>query len=68
MATNKKNIKTSYENIFFFFTKPTNNKHINNILYENHESITQNKHMTHDIFGPLQAPFNMACNMCDKME
>ena len=50
---------------FFLFTKPTYNKHINNILYETQ---TQNEHMKHDIFGPLQAPFNMACNMCDKME
>ena len=28
----------------------------------------QNEHMTNDIFGPLQEPFNIACNMCDKME
>ena len=33
-----------------------------------YETQTQNEHMKHDIFGPLQAPFNMACNMCDKME
>ena len=48
----------------FFLTK--NNKHLTTeFLYETQ---TQNEHITHDIFGPLQAPFNMACNMCDKME